>query len=129
MKIEHIAIWVSNLEVVRHFYETYFGAISNEKYHNEAKQFQSYFLKFEDGCRLELMHKPEVRNEPKDFDVQKTGFVHLAFSVGSKMKVDELTQRLQNEGHKVVGQPRTTGDGYYESIVLDPENNIIEITV
>lgn len=129
MKIEHIAIWVKDLEATKHFYETYFGAIANDKYHNEKKQFQSYFLSFQDGCRLELMHRPDILDETKSFENQKTGIVHFAMAVGSKEKVDSLTQQLQNDGYRVVGQPRTTGDGYYESVVLDPEDNIIEITV
>lgn len=129
MKIEHIAIWVKDLESTKAFYEKYFDAESNEKYHNQAKQFQSYFLSFEDGCRIEIMHKPTIIEVEKSFENQFLGITHLAFSVGTKEKVDGLTERLRNDGFKVVGEPRTTGDGYYESVVLDPENNIIEITV
>lgn len=128
MKIEHIAIWVKNLEQMRDFYETYFGAISNTKYHNPAKNFQSYFLTFEQGARLELMHKPEINGVSQTFDNQRIGLIHLAISVGSKGKVDTLTKELQQNGIQVVGPPRMTGDGYYESVILDPENNLIEIT-
>lgn len=129
MKIEHIAIWVKDLETVKSFYEKYFGAKSNEKYHNSAKQFQSYFLSFESGCRLEIMQKVGILDEPKSYENQKTGIVHFAMSVGSQENVDSLTEILRNDGFEVVGNPRTTGDGYYESVVLDPENNIIEITI
>lgn len=128
MKIEHIAIWVQNLEPMREFYETYFGAISNTKYHNPTKNFQSYFLTFEEGARLELMHKPEINGVSQTFENQQFGLVHLAVSVGSKEKVDRLTTQLQQDGFQIVGLPRMTGDGYYESVILDPENNIIEIT-
>jgi len=128
MKIEHIAFWVQDLERVKAFYETYFGAVSNEKYHNPIKNFQSYFLSFKEGARIELMHKPDVQGVSQTYENQRLGVVHLAISVGSKEKVDSLTSQLKNDGFQVVGQPRTTGDGYYESVILDPENNIIEIT-
>jgi lactoylglutathione lyase len=129
MKIEHIAIWVSNLEATRAFYEKYFNAKSNTLYHNKAKDFTSYFLSFEDGSRLELMHRPDINEQNKDYEKQNLGLIHFAISVGSKEKVDSLTNQLRNDGFKIVGEPRTTGDGYYESVVLDPENNIVEITV
>ncbi|MBB3838260.1 lactoylglutathione lyase [Runella defluvii] len=128
MKIEHIAIWVQNLEQMRAFYETYFGAISSAKYHNPTKNFQSYFLSFEQGARLELMHKPEVNNISQTVENQRLGIIHLAISVGSKEQVDKLTKKLQENEFQVVGEPRMTGDGYYESVILDPENNLIEIT-
>ena len=128
MKIEHLAIWVSDLEAVRQFYERYFGAESGEKYHNSQKSFTSYFLNFEEGCRLELMHRPDISKVMKEGQ-EAMGLTHFALSVGSKEKVDELTHRLKNDGYVVVGQPRTTGDGYYESVVLDPEDNRVEITV
>lgn len=129
MKIEHIAIWVKDLEQMRAFYERYFGATANSKYHNPTKNFQSYFLSFEDGCRIELMHKPDLFERGQLYSSQSFGIVHLAISVGSKLLVDELISKLASDGYEVVGQPRTTGDGYYEGIVLDPEGNIIEITV
>ena len=129
MKIEHIAIWVENLENTKEFYEKYFNAKSNEKYHNKTTDFQSYFLEFESGCRLEIMNKPEIGEHDKSVDKQKLGIVHVAFSVGSKENVDTLTKQLENDGYDIVGKPRTTGDGYYESVILDPENNIVEITI
>jgi len=128
MKIEHLAIWVNDLEGMKAFYETYFGAIAANKYHNPSKKFTSYFLGFEDGPRLELMHKPDIAQKFNGLD-EHMGFVHFALSVGSQKKVDELTNTLKESGFTVIGEPRTTGDGYYESVVLDPEQNRIEITV
>ena len=127
MKIEHLAIWVSDLEAVRHFYERYFHAVSGKKYHNPKKSFTSYFLSFEEGCRLELMHRPDISKVLQEGH-EAMGLTHFALSVGSKEKVNKLTNRLKNDGYIVVGKPRTTGDGYYESVVLDPEGNRLEIT-
>lgn len=127
MKIEHIAIWVKDLEKTKAFYEKYFGAISNEKYYNPTKKFESYFLSFENGSRLEIMRKPDIQENNSSYDAQQFGIVHLAFSTGSKEKVDELTETLRKDGYKIAGEPRTSGDGYYESVILDPENNIVEI--
>jgi len=127
MKIEHIAIWVKDLGKIRAFYEKYFGAVSNEKYYNPVKKFESYFLSFENGSRLEIMRRPDIVESNNSYDAQQFGIIHLAFATGSKEKVDELTEILRNDGYKVVGEPRTSGDGYYESVILDPENNIIEI--
>ncbi|WP_431611908.1 VOC family protein [Chryseobacterium sp. 'Rf worker isolate 10'] len=127
MKIEHIAIWVKDLERSRAFYQKYFGAVSNEKYHNPVKNFQSYFLSFENGCRLEIMTRPDIKESENSYESQQYGIIHLAFSVENKQKVDELTEVLRKDGYAVAGEPRITGDGYYESVILDPENNIIEI--
>jgi lactoylglutathione lyase len=127
MKIEHLAIWVKNLENMRSFYETYFGAKAGERYFNPGKNFQSYFLSFDTGCRLELMQKPEI---PNNLNVSEAaGFTHFAVSTGSEANVNQLTERLRQAGFQVAGEPRWTGDGYYESVVLDPEGNRIEITV
>ncbi len=128
MKIEHIAIWVANLEKMRAFYETYFNAVSGKKYVNLTKNFSSYFLSFKEGARLEIMHKPSI-NTSSNPDIINTGFVHVAISVGTKQKVDSLTNELRVNGYTIAGEPRTTGDGYYESVVLDPEGNQIEITI
>jgi lactoylglutathione lyase len=127
MRIEHIAIWVIDLETMRTFYETYFNAIAGEKYHNPTKEFTSYFLSFTDGARLELMHKPSI-TATTDNEVNP-GFIHFAMSVGSKKQVNVLTEKLREDGFTIAGEPRTTGDGYYESVVLDPEGNQIEITI
>lgn len=128
MYIEHLAIWVKDLEGMRHFYETYFQATSNEKYRNETKHFESYFLSFDQGPRLELMNMPSVPDSLDDVMKQFTGLIHFAVSVGSNEEVDQLTERLRSDGYQVVGEPRTTGDGYYESVILDPEGNRVEIT-
>ena len=127
MKIEHIAIWVSNLEEMLRFYERYFDAKSGEKYVNPKKNFTSYFLSFEQGARLELMYKPEISVVVNQ--EEHLGFIHFAISVGSEKKVDSLTEQLRTDGFRIIGEPRTTGDGYYESVVLDPEGNRIEITI
>lgn len=129
MRIAHIAIWVNDLEAMRAFYIHYFGAVSNEIYHNQQKQFRSYFLSFDDGCSLELMHRPDILNAEKDYNKQQTGLVHFAISVGSKSRVDELAEQFRADGFPLVGLPRLTGDGYYEAVVLDPEGNIVEITI
>jgi len=129
LKIEHIAIWVNDLEVMKSFYETYFSARAGKIYHNSTKNFKSYFLSFEDGCRLELMHKPEIPQNLNDTKDESIGFIHFAMSVGSKSEVDNLTKKLKRDGYQIMGEPRTTGDGYYESVILDPEGNRIEITV
>ena len=193
MKIEHIAIWVKDIDRVCEFYRKYFGGVVQPLYHNPTKQFTSRFISFDDGARLEVMHRPDIdvernvgtvtslqsdthrsanekmraffrfltsavfhvkqlqteeaagnsftdisevqqvgsegANTIAKPDTQHLGFTHLSFSVGSKEEVDRLTQQMSSEGIPVVGQPRTTGDGYYESVVLDPEGNRIEITV
>ncbi len=129
MRIEHVAIWSKEIEILKQFYESHFGATSNKKYTNKTGEFESYFLSFDSGARLELMRMssiPETSNDPHN---QFTGLIHLAISVGSEEKVDELTNDLKKAGHEIIGDPRRTGDGYYESVVLDPEGNRIEITV
>lgn len=127
MKIEHIAMYVNDLEGAKKFFETYFEAVSNQGYHNKTTDFKSYFLTFEDGARLEIMNRPGMQDDAKG--LYRTGFVHLAFRVGSKERVDELTERLQKDGFEVISGPRTTGDGYYESCIVGIEGNQIEITV
>lgn len=129
MKIEHIAIWVNDLEIMKSFYEKYFNGKSGEKYNNPKKKFNSYFIEFDTGCRLEIMNKPEIPANLNDLTSAYIGIIHFAISVGSKEKVDELTNQLRKDGYKIIGEPRTTGDGYYESVVLDPEQNRIEITI
>ena len=127
MRIEHIAMYVNDLEKAREFFVKYFQAESNVGYHNKTTDFRSYFLSFDDGARLEIMNKPQMTDDEKGLN--RTGFVHLAFSVGSKEAVDELTQKMRNDGYEVISGPRTTGDGYYESCVVGIEGNQIEITV
>jgi lactoylglutathione lyase len=129
MRIEHIAIWTHHLERLRQFYETYFDGQANAKYVNPRKQFESHFLTFADGARLELMQMPAVPPSKNDVEQQFTGYIHLAFSAGSREAVDALTERLERDGYRLLDGPRTTGDGYYESSVLDPDGNRIEITI
>lgn len=127
MKIEHIAIWTLDLEKMKRFYLNFFDLKSNEKYYNPLKKFSSYFLSFENGARIELMHRPDISEfiEKKD---SKLGLTHFAISVGSKEKVNLITELVRKNGFNIIGEPRTTGDGYYESIISDPEGNLIEIT-
>ncbi|MDP5239881.1 VOC family protein [Uliginosibacterium sp. 31-16] len=128
MRIEHIALWARDIEVLRDFYVQHFGAQANARYENPAKQFQSYFLSFADGARLELMQRPDVFDRPPAFPPQQfIGYAHLAVSVGSEANVDALTAELVAAGITRLDGPRRTGDGYYESVVLDPEGNRIEI--
>ncbi len=129
MKIDHLAIWVNDLELMKAFYTKYFDGTANTKYHNPKKNFTSYFIEFSAGCRLELMHKPGIPQNVNDILSEYIGIIHFAISVGSKEKVNRLTKQLRLDGYQVVGEPRRTGDGYYESVILDPENNRIEITI
>jgi lactoylglutathione lyase len=128
MKIEHVAIWTNNLERLKSFYEKYFRATAGGKYINPVKKFESYFLNFREGSRLEIMQMPGIPDSKNDVYRQFTGIIHLAIAVGSPEKVDALTHQLRSDGYEIVGEPRTTGDGYYESVVLDPDGNRIEIT-
>ena len=127
MRIEHLALWTSELERLRAFYERYFGAQASGRYDNPAKQFSSYFLSFEGGgARVELMHRPVLQDTAAQ---PARGYAHLAISVGSEAAVDGLAARLKADGYSVVDGPRRTGDGYYEAVVLDPDGNRIEVTV
>ena len=126
MKIEHVAMYVNDLEAARDFFVTWLGGRSNDGYHNRNTGFRSYFISFADGARLELMTKPGMDDPEKTLN--RTGYAHIAFSVGSKEKVDDLTERLRAAGYEVVSGPRTTGDGYYESCIVAVEGNQVEIT-
>ncbi|TYA84060.1 VOC family protein [Seonamhaeicola marinus] len=126
MTIEHIAIWTRDIEAMKNFYLKFFDLNSNEKYYNPKKQFSSYFLSFKNGARIELMHRPDVS---EILNTTPLGFAHFAISVGSRENVDVLTEKIRESGHKIVGEPRTTGDGYYESVIEDLEGNLIEITI
>jgi len=128
MTIEHLAIWTIDLEAMKAFYQKYFAAKANEKYHNPTKKFSSYFLTFSSGARLELMHKPDIATVLDNVGYN-LGFAHMAIALGSKEKVDQLTERFRGDGFEIAGEPRTTGDGYYESVVRDPEGNLIELTI
>lgn len=127
MKIEHIAMYVNDLEAAKNFFIKYFHAKSNKGYHNQNTNFRSYFLSFEDGSRLEIMNKPMMEDSLKA--PTRTGYIHIAFSVGSRENVDALTARLKADGFEIISGPRTTGDGYYESCIIGIEGNLIEITI
>lgn len=127
MRIEHVALYVQDLEAARTFFERYFGARAGALYHNERTGFRSYFLTFDDGARLEIMTRPNMTELKKPS--ARTGYAHIALSMGSKDAVDALTARLAADGYEVLSGSRTTGDGYYESCILDAEGNQIEITV
>lgn len=127
-KIEHVAIWVKDLERMRDFYLKYFNVRSGIKYTNPKKKYSSYFIIFPEATRLELMHRHDIqdmrRNESEFF-----GWAHIAISLGSKESVIAMTDKLRSDGWKIVGEPRTSGDGYFESVIMDPEGNRIELTV
>ena len=127
MKIEHIAMYVNDLEGARDFFVKYLGGVSNDGYHNELTGFRSYFITFDDGARLEIMNKPSMEDSAKR--VNRTGYIHIAFSVGSAEEVDRLTRVFREDGYEGINGPRTTGDGYYESCIIGVEGNQIEITV
>ena len=127
MKIEHIALYVCDLEGAKTFFETYFDAVSNDGYRNPRTDFRSYFLSFSDGSRLEIMTKPDLTDSGNLLD--RFGYAHIAFSLGSPKAVDALTARLNAGGYPTLSGPRVTGDGYYESCILGFEGNILELTV
>ena len=127
MKIEHIALYVNDLERAKDFFTRYFHATAGEKYHNPKTGFQSYFLSFQGECRLEIMSNPQMVNMEKL--PARTGYAHIALSVGTKETVNSLTEQLRKEGYRIISNPRTTGDGYYESCLIDLEDNQIEITI
>lgn len=125
MRIEHIAMYVHDLEGVKNFFVRFFDAEANEGYHNPRSGLRSYFLSFEDGSRLEIMNLPQMGEQKKN--LARMGYIHIAFEVGSREKVDILTEKLYEAGYEVLNGPRVTGDGYYESVILGPEDNQIEI--
>lgn len=128
MKINHVAVRAIDIELLKDFYCRWFNAKPGERYHNPRKSFTSYFLTFPDGgARLEIMNAPGIIDHA---DAEKLkGFCHIAISLGSREMVDELTGRMRSAGIPILGEPRTTGDGYYESVIADPEDNIVELTV
>lgn len=127
MKIDHLAIWVDDIERMKEFYVHYFNAECSDKYINEMKEFSSYFLSFDSGARIELMHQPDIFKKI-DNNNKTVGLAHFALSVGNREEVDKLTELFREDGFEIKGEPRTTGDGCYESVILDPEGNTIEIT-
>lgn len=126
MKIEHVALWVKDIDQVCEFYRKYFHAKVGELYTNSNKGFRSRFIEFDTGSRLEVMNQENLK-----FSISNShlGYAHLSISVGSKEMVDNLTKKMKADGILIESEPRTTGDGYYESKVLDPEGNPVEITI
>lgn len=129
MTLEHVAIWTDRLEELKDYYVTFFGAVPNKKYTNPAKQFNSYFLSFASGARLELMQMPGIPENLNDtVKAQHRGIIHLAFGVSTLQEVNDKAKQLQAKGYPVLSGPRKTGDGYYEFETLDPDNNRLEVT-
>lgn len=129
MTLEHVAIWTDHLEELKDYYSRYFGGVTNSKYSNEIKNFQSYFLRFKSGARLELMSMPGIPDNTNDRVVkQHKGIIHLAFGVDSMTEVDQTAIELKEAGFPILSGPRKTGDGYYEFETLDPDNNRLEVT-
>lgn len=126
IKLDHVAMYVHDLEKMKTFFVHYFSATANKMYHNPNTGLKTYFLTFSDGTRLDIMSRPEVSKQQED--IYRGGYIHISFSVGSREKVDALTSTLKANGYAVQSGPRVTGDGFYESCVLGPENNLIEIT-
>jgi lactoylglutathione lyase len=129
MRIDHIALWTDDIERLATFYATYFGAAVGPRYANDAKGFTSRFLSFPDGARIEVMRTTTLELHREPAGAQRAGLTHFAMAVGSEEVVRHLTDRLKSDGHTVVDGPRRTGDGYYESVVLDPDGNRVEVTV
>lgn len=127
MRIEHIAIWTFSLEGLKNFYMHYFDASASTIYYNHSKGFSSYFLSFDGDCRLEIMEMAGIPKTKNDILKQFTGLIHFSIKVGSRSEVDRLVEVLRKDGYKIISEPRTTGDGYYESVILDPEGNRVEI--
>jgi len=128
IQIDHVAIWVHDLEAMKDFYECYFNGDAGKKYRNEFKDYESYFVSLGGRSRLELMTRPDIKDSTDTSAKEFIGLTHLAISVGGVEAVDTLTELLRSDGFEIVGEPRRTGDGYYESVVLDPEGNRVEIT-
>ena len=128
MKIDHVALYCLDLEGMKEFFIRYFNGVPNDMYHNPKTGLKTYIMTFPDSeARLELMTRPEVEEETSN--IYRQGFIHLSFSVGSEKIVDSLTKVLYEDGYQVLSGPRTTGDGYYESCIVGPENILIEITI
>jgi lactoylglutathione lyase len=129
MTLEHVAIWTTRLEDLKAFYIKYFEAEPNDKYVNAKKGFESYFLRFQSGVRLEIMSMPGIPPNANDtVQKQHEGIIHLAFGVGTMKAVEEKAKQLREAGFPILSGPRKTGDGYYEFETLDPDNNRIEVT-
>jgi lactoylglutathione lyase len=128
MRIDHVGVWTQDIDRLAHFYRDYFGARPGRRYRNESKGFESLFLGFDDGARIELMATTRLEPHAIPAGAERMGYAHLAVSVGDEARVDALARRLASDGHRVLDGPRRTGDGYYELVVLDPDGNRVEVT-
>ena len=128
MTIEYPTILIKDIEKMEVFYLKFFEVNANEKYFNSIKKISSYFLSFSSEARSELMHRPDISKHLEGLE-QNLGFAHFAVALGSKQMVDDLTHTLRVKGYSILGERRTTGNGYYESVVADPEGNQIELTI
>jgi lactoylglutathione lyase len=129
MTLEHAAIWTRQLETLREFYEQYFNGVSNKKYVNPVKGFESYFLRFDGGARLEIMFRPDIPANQNDVaNAQHLGLIHLAFGVDTMAEVDQKAEQMRRAGFPILSGPRKTGDGYYEFETLDPDGNRLEVS-
>lgn len=129
MRIEHIALWTNQLELMKNFYCKYFDGIASDKYINRHKEFESYFITFDDGARLELMHTTGIVEQESFEMIAALGLTHFAIEVGSELEVRRLTERIKSDGYTVTSDIRLTGDGYLESVILDPDGNCVELTM
>ena len=129
MKIEHLALWTNQLEEMKIFYCTYFNGVAGEKYTNHHKEFESYFISFDEGTRIELMYTTGIVEKESFEMIAALGLTHFAVSVGSDLEVRRLTERLREHGYTVTSEVRMTGDGFVESVILDPDGNCVEITI
>jgi len=125
VELEHVALYVNDLEAMKDFYVRHFQAAPNQKYHNPRTGLETYFLSFAGGARLEIMRRPDMSE--KSAGEHPLGYAHISFKVGSMEKVDQLTKQPQQAGCPLLNGPRMTGDGYYESVLTDPEGNLIEL--
>lgn len=125
MNLEHVALYVDDLEAMKAFYVRHFGATASNRYHNPRTGLQTYFLSFDGGARLEIMQRPGM--SPRASGKHALGYTHISFKLGSIEKVTQLTVELQASGCPLLNGPRMTGDGYYESVLSDPEGNLIEL--
>lgn len=125
MRIDHIALFTEDIDRLRAFYCAYFGGVAGEGYHNPRTGLKTCFISFADGARLEIMSRPDILLPAER---ARLGYAHIALDAGSRAAVDALTQRLQTDGYEIISGPRVTGDGYYESCILDPDGNAVEIT-
>jgi len=127
MRIDHVALWTMDLDRCTNFYARYFGVTVGAKYVNSAKRFESRFLTFDSGARIEVMRTTNLLPVALEPGAERMGFTHIAISVGSEPRVDELCETLKADGYPILDGPRRTGDGYYECVALDPDGNRIEI--